>query len=38
VPLIMTRHIAAYINQQSLTAEMFMQIMTVLCSKAELKQ
>ncbi len=38
VLLIVTRHVAAYINQQSLTAEMSMQIMTVLYSKTEQKQ
>ncbi len=38
VLLIVTCHVAAYINQQSLTAEMSMQIMTVLYSKTERKQ
>jgi hypothetical protein len=36
--LIVTCHVAAYINQQSLTAEVSMQIMTVLYSKTEQKQ
>ncbi len=38
VLLIVTCHVAAYINQQSLTAEMSMQITTVLYSKTEQKQ
>ena len=38
VPLIVTCHVAAYIKQQMLTAEMSMQIITFLYSKTDQKQ